>query len=262
MRRLGLALSSGGPRGVAHIGVLQALSDHGIPIHAIAGASVGAQVGGLYAAGVPLAKITGLWRDMGFTGMAKGLLPTFPWRGWSSGEEVKRVLAPLVGERRIEGLSIRFAAVATDLHTGEGVAITHGPLVEAIRASVSVPGLFVPAQWEGRLLVDGGLVDPLPVETARALGAEVVLAVDVLVRPREKQLVRPNVISVLFQMATIFQKRVAELEVKVTAPDILLEPDFGDRPPTYADIGRGIEAGYQAVEAALPELRGLLGLDQ
>ncbi|RLE31315.1 patatin family protein [Candidatus Acetothermia bacterium] len=260
MKRLGLALSSGGPRGVAHIGVLQALSDFAIPVYAIAGASVGAQVGGLYAAGVPLSQILSLWRDMGFTKMAKSLLPTFPWRGWSSGEEVKRVLASLVGDRVIEDLPIRFAAMGTDLRTGEPVAITDGPLVDAIRASVSVPGLFVPAQLGGRLLLDGGVVDPLPVETARALGAEVVVAVDVLVSPREKNLIRPNVISVLFQMATIFQKRVAELELELASPDILLIPDFGARPPTYADIGAGVEAGYRALERVLPRLRELLEL--
>ena len=258
MKRLGLALSSGGPRGVAHIGVLQALSEYDIPIHAIAGASVGAQVGGLYAAGVPLSEILRLWRDMGFTRMAKGLLPTFPWRGWSSGEEVRRTLYPLVGERRIEELPLKFAAVATDLQTGEPVVITRGPLVDAIRASVSVPGLFVPAQWDDRLLLDGGVVDPLPVETVRVLGAEVVLAVDVLVPPREKNLIRPNVFSVLFQMATIFQKRVAELEAQVYPPEILISPDFGNHAPTYSDVGSGVEAGYQAASAVIPDLKALL----
>jgi len=258
MRRLGLALSSGGPRGVAHVGVLQALSDAGIPIHAIAGASVGAQVGGLYAAGVPLDDIARLWRDMGFTKLARGFLPTFPWRGWSSGEEVRRALYPLVGSVTIEELPIRYAAVATDLRTGEAVAITRGPLVEAVRASVSVPGLFVPAEWEGRFLLDGGVVSPLPVEVARALGAEVVLAVDVLVPPTEKSLVRPNVFSVLFQMATIFQKRVAELESQVYPPEILISPDFGDHAPTYSDVGSGVEAGYQAASAVIPDLKALL----
>lgn len=215
-------------------------------------------MGGLYAAGVPLAEIARLWRDMGFTRMAKGLLPTFPWRGWSSGEEVRRTLYPLVGTRRIEELPVKFAAVATDLATGEPVAITEGSLIDAIRASVSVPGLFVPAEWGGRLLLDGGVVDPLPVDTARELGAEVVVAVDVLVDPAEKRLVRPNVISVLFQMATIFQKRVAELEARLVAPDILLRPDFGPRPPSYADVGQGVEAGYRAMEEVLSELKALL----
>jgi len=259
MRRLGLALSSGGPRGVAHVGVLQALTEADIPIHVIAGASVGAQVGGLFAAGVPLSDIARLWSEMGFTRVARSLLPTFPWRGWSSGEEVRRVLYPLVGDRRIEDLPLRYAAVATDLRTGEPVAITQGLLVDAIRASVSVPGLFVPAELDGRLLVDGGVVNPLPVEVARALGAEVVLAVDVLVAPHEKPLERPNVFSVLFQMATIFQKRIACLEAQVAAPEVLITPEFGDRPPTYADVGGGVEAGYQAAQAVLPKLRELVG---
>ncbi|MBC7097636.1 patatin-like phospholipase family protein [Candidatus Bipolaricaulota bacterium] len=253
-----MALSSGGPRGVAHVGVLQALSEAGVPVYAIAGASVGAQVGGLYAAGVPLSDIARLWGEMGFTRLARGLLPTFPWRGWSSGEEVRRTLYPLVGDVTIEQLPVRYAAVATDLRTGESVAITHGPLVDAIRASVSVPGLFVPAQLGDRLLLDGGVTNPLPVDVARALGAEVVVAVDVLVPPSERPPVRPNVFSVLFQMATIFQKRLSQLEAQVHSPEVLILPDFGNHPPTYSDVGQGVEAGYRAMQAALPHLKELL----
>ncbi len=256
MRRLGLALSSGGPRGVAHVGVLKALQTAGIPVYAIAGASVGAQVGGLYAAGVPLSDILQLWGEI--SRVMRGLLPTFPWRGWSSGEEIRRTLLPLVGGVRIEKLPIRFAAVACDLATGEPVALTQGPLVEAIRASVSVPGLFVPVQLDGRWLVDGGLVNPVPVEVARALGAEVVLAVDVLVSPAEKDMSRPNVISILFQMATIFQKRVAALEVQAYNPDIVIYPRFSHPPPRYTDVAGAVEAGFEATQKIIPQLQELL----
>ncbi|MGC9529561.1 MAG: patatin-like phospholipase family protein [Candidatus Bipolaricaulaceae bacterium] len=258
MKRLGLALSSGGPRGVAHVGVLRALVEAGLPIHALAGASVGAQVGGLFAAGVSLEEIAGLWQDAGWSRIARSLIPTRPWRGWSSGEEIRRTLRVLVGERRIEELPVRFAAVATDLQSGAEVVFDRGPLVDAIRASISVPGLFVPAQLDGRLLIDGGVASPLPVGVARALGAEVVIGVDVLVPPEEKRIEQPNVFTVLFQMGTIFQKRLAALSAEIDPPDVLLVPEFGDPPPTYAAIGNGVEAGYRAAEVALPHLQKLL----
>ncbi|HEC63241.1 MAG TPA: hypothetical protein ENI38_02475 [Candidatus Acetothermia bacterium] len=256
MKRLGLALSSGGPRGVAHVGVLKALQEAGLPVYAIAGASVGAQVGGLYAAGVPLGDILQLWGEL--SRVMRGLLPTFPWRGWSSGEEIRRTLLPLVGGVQIEKLPIRFAAVACDLATGEAVPLTQGSLVEAIRASVSVPGLFVPARLHGRWLVDGGLVNPLPVEVTRALGAEVVVAVDVLVPPAEKDMSNPNVFSILFQMATIFQKRVAALEAKAFHPDIVISPQFSHPPPRYTDVAGGVEAGFEATQQIIPQLKKLL----
>ncbi len=259
MKRVGLALSAGGARGIAHVGVLQALLEAGIPVGAVAGTSVGAYVGGLFAAGVPLDEITQLWEEAGLWQTARFLLPTVPWRGWSTGEELRRRLRGMVGERRIEDLPIPFAAVVTDLHSGQAVALRRGDLVDAIRASISVPGLFVPVEVEGRTAIDGGVVHPLPVDVARALGAEVVVAVDVLLPPEEKRLGRVTVFSVLFQMATIFQKRIADLEIALLRPEVVIRPRFGDRAPTYTSAGEGRAAGYRAAQEALPGLQALLG---
>ncbi len=258
VRKLGIALSSGGARGTAHIGVLRALEEAGIPIGAIAGTSVGAWVGGCYAAGVPLGDLARYWRDLRWYGVGKHLLPGPVWRGWTSGRSLWHAIRAFVGDVRIEDLGIPFVAVATDLTTGEAVWIDRGPLADAICASGAVPGLVAPRRWEGRWLIDGGVVDPLPVAATRALGAEVVLAVDVLVHPREKRLSTPNVFQVLFQMSTIFQKRIAELEATMDGPDLVVRPNFGDRPPRYADIGEAVEVGYREMERALPELRRIL----
>jgi len=176
---VGLALSSGGARGAAHTGVLKVLEEHGVPIDIIVGTSMGAMVGGVYAAGVSIEKIEEEWLKTDIVRVAKSFLPTFPLHGWSSGSTIYRALQNLVGDVRIEELPIKFAAVATDIETGEEIVIQEGLLVDAIRASSSVPGLFVPAEVNGRFLVDGGLVNPLPVDVARRLGAEVVIAVDV-----------------------------------------------------------------------------------
>ncbi len=182
---VGLVLSSGGARGAAHTGVLKVLEEHHVPVDIIVGTSMGAMVGGAYAAGVSIERIEAEWLETDIIRVARNLLPTFPLRGWSSGSGVYRMLHSLLGDARIEELPIKFAAVATDIETGEEVIIQEGRLVEAIRASSSVPGLFVPAEHRGRFLVDGGLVNPLPVDVARRLGAEMVIAVDVGYYPRQ-----------------------------------------------------------------------------
>jgi NTE family protein len=196
----------------------------------------------------------------------------------------------LVGDVCIEDLPTTFAAVATDLQTGLPHVLKEGPLVSAIRASLSVPGLFTPIWLDGHLLIDGGVTNPLPVDVVRELGAEVVAAVDVLVHPEEVELTgipalgqgekllgivkrlseedvgrdgdrrfHPSVFSVLFQMSTVFQKRVSELSLRVQPPDVLIKPDFSTNPPCYSDVGCGIEAGMRAAERALPALRERLG---
>lgn len=177
-KRVGLALGSGGARGAAHVGVLKVLEREGIKVSAIAGTSIGAMVGGAYAAGIPLSRIEEEWLTTSRRKLLRSFLPTFPRTGLSSGAGLRRYLREILGDVRIEELPIPFAAVATDLDTGEAVVLRSGPLVEAIRASTAIPGVFQPVRWEGRLLVDGGMVEPLPVRVCRELGADIVIAVD------------------------------------------------------------------------------------
>jgi NTE family protein len=284
---IGLALSSGGARGAAHVGVLKILEQNGISVDVIAGSSMGAKVGGAFAAGVRVQELEDLWRSTSFGRVAKTLFPTIPWSGWSSGREVTRFLHRLLGECRIEDLPMPFAAIATDLETGDSIPITSGPLVRAIRASLSVPGLFTPVWIDDQLLIDGGVSNPIPVDVARALGADVVIAVDVLVEPSEVRLsgipalssrdrilgivkgiepaevndrrFHPSVFAVLFQMSTVFQKRMSDLRLVVHPPDVLIRPDFTNDPPCYRDVGGAIEAGEEAARRALPGILRLLG---
>ena len=247
---------------------------------------MGAQVGAAYAAGIPLDDVESLWRTSSVGRVARTLCPTIPWSGWSSGREVTRTLDRLFGNRRIESFHIPFVAVATDLETGQPVALHSGSAVSAIRASLSVPGLFTPVWLEDRLLVDGGVSNPLPVDLVRSLDVDVVVAVDVLVEPSEVELggipaipmrdlslgivrrigsgptdprrYHPSVFSVLFQMSTVFQKRLCTLQLQSNPPDLLLRPDFRADPPCYSRVGCGIEAGERAMNAAMPALRDLL----
>ncbi len=288
--RIGLVLGSGGARGSAHVGVLKVLEENGIKPDVIVGTSMGAEVGGAYAAGTGLDKIEQAWRSTSFARVAKTLLPTVPWAGWSSGREVMRTICSLVGDLMIENLPTKYAAVATDLETGQPFPITKGSLALAIRASVSVPGLFVPVWIDGHLLIDGGVSNPAPVDIARSLGATKVIAVDVLVSPEEVKLsgipvpeyrerilgvikglesmhpttrdersrFYPNVFSILFQMSTVFQKRVSALLLQLHSPDILIQPVFSPDPPCYSNVRNGIEAGEEAARQALPEILALL----
>ncbi|HDS29288.1 MAG TPA: hypothetical protein ENN96_02275, partial [Candidatus Acetothermia bacterium] len=280
--KIGLVLSSGGARGAAHVGVLKVLEQADLLPEIIVGSSMGAQVGGIYAAGLPIDRLDELWRSASLGRVARTLFPTVPWSGWSSGRAIGRIVGRCIGDPDIETLPICFAAVATDLATGHPMMISRGSLVNAIRASLSVPGLFTPVWLQGRLCVDGGVSCPLPIRFARSLGAGLIIAVDVLVDPSEvrlsglPQIVRrprhgsqtddawssaavrrfsPSVFRVLFQMSTVFQRQLCEAQIDSDPPDVLIRPDFSADPPRYRRVGCAIEAGEIAARNALPQIR-------
>lgn len=175
--RLGFALGAGSARGWAHIGIVRALAERGFVPDVIAGASVGALVGAAAAAGrldaleqwVCALTQRDVWRLVD---------TTFRGGGVMTGTRLMEAIAAQVGDAPIESLPIPFGAVATDLYTGEEVWLREGPFMTAVRASSGVPGLFAPTWHAGRWLIDGGVVNPLPVSMCRALGADVVIAVD------------------------------------------------------------------------------------
>jgi NTE family protein len=181
--RIGLALGSGGARGAAHTGVLKVLEREKILPTVVAGSSIGSLIGAAYAVGKPTADMEKEWLAVGVSKVLRGFMPTFPSAGLSSGHELRKLLPGLFGDIAIEDLAMPFAAVACDIDTGEPVVITKGPLVDAILASTAIPGIFFPVRRESRILVDGGMVDPVPVSVCRALGADVVIAVDITARP-------------------------------------------------------------------------------
>lgn len=190
MRKLGLVLGSGGARGWAHLGVLDALAEAGIKPAVVAGTSMGALVGAVYAAG----RLDAL-RDLALRLDWKQALyyfleMNFPRAGLIDGNKITRFIGQHVGPRKIEDLPLPFAAVATDVESGREVVLREGDVMEAIRASFSVPGIFTPVERDGAVLVDGGLVDPVPVRVARELGAGFVVAVDVTGGPLNERPLR------------------------------------------------------------------------
>lgn len=175
--RIGLALGSGSARGLAHIGVIRALNEAGLSADCVAGASMGALIGAVHAAG-KLDDLENFFRDLDWKKTAAFFDVVLPRSGLLDGAKISELVRDHVPAETIESLPLVFAAVASDLASGEEVVIRDGDIIEAVRASISVPGIFTPVRRNGRILVDGGLVNPVPVTAARALGAETVIAVD------------------------------------------------------------------------------------
>jgi NTE family protein len=173
---IGLALGGGAARGFAHIGVLRTLLAHGIMPDVIVGTSIGAVVGGCYAAD-KLDPFEDWGRKLTKRSVLRYLDVSFSGSGLISGKALAEPLVASLGDQRIENLPIPFAAIATEFDTGHEIWLTHGRLADALRASYSLPGIFPPVRLGGRWLVDGALVNPVPVSAARALGARVVIAV-------------------------------------------------------------------------------------
>jgi len=176
-KKIGLALGSGSARGWAHIGVIEALADAGITVDYVAGTSAGAVVGAVYAAGnINSLKDSALRMD--WKRVIYFLDVVFPKSGLIDGNRIAEFIKSHVQEKDIENLPIPFRAVSTDLTTGNEIAIHKGDIIEAVRASISIPGIFTPVKKDDMTLVDGGLVNPVPVSVVREMGADFVIAID------------------------------------------------------------------------------------
>ena len=258
--RLGIALGGGAARGWAHIGVLSALAENGIEPEIVCGTSIGALVGGVYAAG----KLPELesWVAALTRRDVIGLLDfTAAGGGAIGGRKLMQFFGAQVGELHIEELPLKFAAVATDLHTGTEVWLQVGPLLQAIRASLSLPGIFTPVFQDGRWLVDGGLVNPTPVSLCRALGAELVIAVDLhgagALRPGEAaELETPlSVVQVRTgrsRLSRIFSRRRTPPEEEAAAGE---EREPSPKPPVPPGVASVIATSLDIMQARLSRSR-------
>ena len=175
--RIGLALGSGSARGLAHLGVIRAIEDAGIEVEFIAGTSMGALIGAIHAAG-KLDELEATFRTFDWRKTASFFDVVLPKSGLLDGASISALARAHIHADSIETLPKLFAAVATDIVSGEEIVIRSGDVIEAVRASISVPGIFTPVRSNGRILVDGGLTNPVPVSVARAMGADFVIAVD------------------------------------------------------------------------------------
>jgi NTE family protein len=288
--RIGLVLSGGGARGAAHVGVIRVLEQMRIPIDAVAGTSMGAVVGGLYAAGLSATEIGDVfraldWQDLltdrpprrelvfrrkqddrsilarGAIGVREGegfVLPLGLVQGQKITQLLRAATLPVAEIHDFDKLPIPFRAIATDLETGDPVVLGSGDLATVLRASMSAPGVFAPVELDGRLLVDGGLVDNLPVDLARSMGVDVLIVVDVSF-PLANRDELGSPLDVTNQMIGIMVRRGTLQSLKELTPkDILVQPDLGSMTAVnFNRMPQVIDAGEDAARAVQSRLVAL-----
>ena len=253
---IGLALSGGAARGLAHVGVLRALTENKIPIDYLAGSSAGSIVAGAYAAGMPVDEIAALGRDMRWRRVGR---VTMSRLGVQSNKRLEQYLRERLPVTRFEDLQRPLAVVATDLKTGNAVVMRdEGDLPFAIRASCTIPGWYVPVPDEhGRQLVDGGLVAVIPATYCRALGPDIVISVDVNSAGATFFGSNGSIIGVILQSMLVVQKTSSHYQL--TSSDFVITPQVGhirwDQLRRADDL---MDAGYAAAREAVPEILALI----
>lgn len=250
--KVGLALGSGGAKGFAHIGVIEALVEYQIPVHAVAGSSMGSLIGASFAIGTPISNMKALaihlkrrhWLDF-----------AVPKMGMIQGDRVREVVRLITGDRDIEDATIPLAIVTTDLVSRQKVVFRQGNIAEAVRASVSIPGIFVPVVADGAVYVDGGVLERVPVTDARDMGCDIVIGVDVGMTPVGT--VPHSLLDVIMQSLEVMQDRSFRTAKESASVTIV---------PQVAHIGasqfgraeEAIQLGYAAAMEQMPTIRKCL----
>jgi len=250
--KIGLALGSGGARGLAHLGVLKVLKENGIPIDLIAGSSMGALVGSFYAAGISLERLY----QFALAFKRKYYLDyTVPKMGFISGNRVKELIRLFTHQKNFEELDIPVAVVATDLYDGKKVIFNSGPVADAVRASIAIPGIFVPEKIDGKLLVDGGVVDRVPVSVVKDMGADIVIAVDVSHVKKNEDIT--SIFDVILQSLDIMQDEL--VHHREIASDVMIRPhveQYSSR--AFTNIKEIIEIGELEASQHIPKIKELI----
>ena len=288
--KIGLALGSGGARGLAHIGVIQALKDSGISIDYIAGSSMGALIGAVFAANQSVDELESMVENFSWKSLLKLFIPTLSRSGIVDGDNIVKFLEEHIAVSTFDQLQIPLSIETTNLKTGELVTINSGEVIPAVRASISIPMIFTPVTLGYRTLVDGGLISPVPVQTVRDMGAEFIIAVNVLAKnkswdPHEKKRQKPTKSSasdripaaeslldsrkdkprdqkgflvILTQTIGITMSKLAQLQLELESPDLLIEPDTSSI--NVYDFHRGNELLGDAYTTTMQSLDSVHGI--
>jgi len=253
-KKVGLALSSGGARGLAHIGVLEVLEKEGIPIDMIAGTSVGALIGAPYALGKSISEIKALAAGLGSRRFSLLTDLTLPRTGLIRGRKMENLLRSAIGEVEFGDLKIPLACVATDIVSGEEVVIREGLVWKAVSASFSPPVLVAVAKWQGRYLVDGALVNPVPVSALKAMGADFVIAVNVIPHRSTGEAREPNIFTVIMQVLNISSVRL--VKSCLSGANIVIEPHVRRiGAGHYHRVEECFQQGALAAQSIIPEIK-------
>jgi NTE family protein len=284
--KFGLALGSGSARGLAHVGVIQVLEAYNIPIDIIAGTSIGSVVGSLYSAGASIDQLEEAALSIKKSTTLFLIDPALTHSGLISGKKIEEMLNDLALEdRTFDDLKIPFAAVATDIESGAEVILTQGKVIDAVRASISIPGVFTPVKYQDYYLVDGGVVDPVPVDVVQKMGADIIIAVNlakmtsyttVLIINKEtggleevekssilQQKIAqvksafegPNIVEVISQSIDIMEAKITDQSLE--GADVVIVP-FGIKDINLFDFDKAemlIKGGIMATMINIPEIK-------
>lgn len=254
--RIGLVLGGGGARGLAHIGVLKVFEEAAVPVDLVVGTSVGALIGALYCAGLPAASLEDLAAETGWDKLSNisrlSVVRLFLFQGLLSSEKLGKLMARLLGNRRFDQLGRRFACVATDIRTGERIIFKEGDLEPAVRASATIPAAFNPVEYRHRYLVDGGVVDNLPTDIARLMGADFIIAVQVQTNPSPRK--PSNIMETLAQVIMVQGYETARKREELA--DFVVRPDVSD--VSIFDLGRSKDCVNAGITRTRRDMESLM----
>lgn len=256
-KKLGLSLSGGGARGVAHVGFLKALAENDIRPDVISGCSIGAVVGGCYSAGVTIEEMKNCLTKLTKRDLLDINFNLLRCRSIFAGKKMRRLLQKYIGKRNIENLDITYGCVATDLISGSLVNLTDGDLLSAVLASASIPTVFAPVEREGRLLVDGGVLLRNPVKLAKDLGADVVVGIDVLGKLTKTPKVDKIIDVGMRTFSVVDNVFCSKLGTKTA--DMMIYPQINDvRVFNFENLSSAYESGYDEGLNTVEKIRKLI----
>ncbi|MFH1238660.1 MAG: patatin-like phospholipase family protein [bacterium] len=250
--KVAVVLSGGGARGLAHAGVLKVLDEEKIPVDMVVGASVGALIGSLYASGIPSEKIEDMAANINWRNLFSFHLS---YQSIYSTKKLEDYIQKNIEDKRFDQLNIPFACVAVDVQTGEMIIFREGLVAPAVRASASIPGAFEPVAYRHRLLIDGGVIDNVPVDVAQIMGADIIIAV---VTNADLTKVKPNnIFKIMTQVISIQSNYISGTQMKNA--DIIITPKVTDVASTDLEKGKQcVQAGEIAARALIPDIKKVI----
>lgn len=264
---IGLALSGGGARGLAHIGVLKVLEREGIPLDGLTGSSMGGIIASAYAAGVSVDELEAEALRMSRLRQLIQLVDLSPpHRGLLTGKRLREYITRFIPpDLTFSDLNLPLGLTSVDLQSGREIPLVEGFVLEAALATSAFPGILPPVEWNGYQLVDGGLLNNLPVDLARRLGADIVIAVDVSSDPRQREFSEESTFSLLipdfaeytYRAVQLLVNAVTRARLKDSKPELLLRPHIASNVGTFSGFTRAVEviaAGEVAATRALPQM--------
>lgn len=273
--KIGLAFSGGGARGLAHIGVLKVLEQEGIPIDYLAGTSMGGLVAAAYAAGMSSDSLEREALRMASTRRLLAMVDlSLPRRGLFEGQKIYEYLTGHLGDRTFDDLQFPLTLVTVDLNAGQEVHLNQGRVADAVRATIAIPGVFTPVERDGQLLVDGGVLNNLPADVVRGMGADIVIAIDIfsdgqgeldLIQSLHRHRYVPNGLvdtaGVLWRSLQVMMTEIKRRQLAETRPQVFIQPTIPLGVTILTGFSRAAEiiaAGEQATLEALPHIQSSL----